>query len=92
MMKKLLAANKGKRGRPRVRYEETRVTVRFRTGRDDAILTRLKQLPPGRRAVYIRNVLAGAPVEALDEALARETERTAATLDRLGTMWGEEEL
>ncbi len=85
-------ADKNPGGRPRIRHRpDVRLTIRLHPGDDDPILERLRRLPKGRWSGYIRNVLAGAPVEALDEALSRETELTAATLDRLGTMWGEEE-
>jgi len=36
-------------------------------------------------------VLAGAPVEALDVALAHETERVASALDAMATMWEDED-
>ena len=41
----------------------------------------------GQRSAYIRRVLAGAPVEALDEALARESAALGIALDE---MWADE--
>jgi len=79
-------------GRPRTRIApDVRVTIRLRPGQDDAILERLARVPPGRRSAYIRRVLAGAPVEALDVALAQETERVASALDAMATLWEDED-
>ncbi|HNS51666.1 MAG TPA: hypothetical protein PKO09_10860 [Anaerolineae bacterium] len=72
-----------KRGRPRKAGRSIRVTLRLREGDPevDAILQRLAELPRGRRSAYIRRVLAGAPVEVLEEALAQETAELTASLD-----------
>jgi hypothetical protein len=72
-----------RRGRPRKPGRSVRITLRLREGdrEVDAILQRLAGLPRGRRSAYIRRVLAGAPVEALDEALANETAELTASLD-----------
>lgn len=49
---------KGKRGRPRVRFQpDLRLTVRFRTGRDDDLLAWLEGLPDRQRATSIRQML-----------------------------------
>ena len=72
-----------KSGRPRKAGRSVRVTLRLREGdlEVDAILQRLAALPRGRRSAYIRRVLAGAPVEVLDDALAKETAELTASLD-----------
>lgn len=72
-----------KRGRPRKVGRSIRVTLRLREGDPevDAVLQRLAALPRGRRSAYIRRVLAGAPVEVLEEALAKETAELTASLD-----------
>jgi len=72
-----------KRGRPRKAGRSIRVTLRLREGDPEvgAILQRLAALPTGRRSAYIRRVLAGAPVEVLEEALAKETAELTASLD-----------
>ncbi|HNS52037.1 MAG TPA: hypothetical protein PKO09_12750 [Anaerolineae bacterium] len=72
-----------KRGRPRKAGRSVRVTLRLREGDPevDAILQRLAGLPRGRRSACIRRVLAGAPVEVLEGALAKETADLAASLD-----------
>ena len=72
-----------KRGRPRKPGRSIRITIRLREGEPemDAILQRLAGLPVGQRSAYIRRVLAGAPVEALEEALAEESGELTAALD-----------
>lgn len=72
-----------RRGRPRKAGRSVRVTLRLREGDPevDAILQRLAGLPRGRRSAYIRRVLAGAPVQVLDDALANETAELTASLD-----------
>jgi len=74
---------KKRRGRPAKKGASVRVTVRFREGEHDEILERLKKLPEGGRSAYIRRVLAGAPVEALDAAMVEDQEMT----DGLDSMW-----
>ena len=78
-----------KKGRPRKPGRSVRITIRLREGEPgaDAILRRLARLPRGQRSAYIRRVLAGAPVEALDEALARESAALGIALDE---MWADE--
>ena len=68
-------------GRPRKSGRSIRVTVRLREGEHDRILERLRQLPKGKWSPYIRRVLDGAPVGALDEALEQESAALAAALD-----------
>jgi len=72
-----------KRGRPRKPGRSIRVTIRLREGEPgaDAILQRLARLPVGRRSAYIRRVLTGAPVEALEAALVEESAELTAALD-----------
>ena len=72
-----------KRGRPRKPGRSVRVTIRLREGEPgaDAILQRLARLPVGHRSAYIRRVLMGAPVEALEAALAEESAELTAALD-----------
>ncbi len=49
---------KQRRGRPRVRFQpDLRLTVRFRTGRDDDLLAWLEELPDRQRATRIRQML-----------------------------------
>ncbi|MBN1658279.1 MAG: hypothetical protein JXA93_07760 [Anaerolineae bacterium] len=83
-----------KKGRPRKAGHSVRITIRLREGEPDvdAILERLVKLPVGQRSAYIRRVLAGAPVEALDQALARESDELAADLDAMWAAdWDDEE-
>ena len=63
-----------------------RVTIRLREGEHDAILQRLEKVPRGGKSAYIRRVLEGAPVEALDRALVEDDELT----DALDSMWSED--
>jgi hypothetical protein len=45
-------------GRPRVRFQpDLRLTIRFRTGRDDDLLAWLEELPDRQRAGIIRQML-----------------------------------
>lgn len=76
-----------RRGRPAKAGRSVRVTVRFREGEHDAILHRLRQLPRGRWSAYVRRVLDGAPPEALDDALAVESQALTAALDG---MWNDD--
>lgn len=75
------------RGRPRKPGQSHRVTIRLRDGEHDTIIARLQALPKGRWSSYIRRVLDGAPVEALDEALREESEELTAALDG---MWDDD--
>lgn len=77
------------RGRPRKPGRSLRFTIRLREGEpdDDAILQRLARLPVGQRSAYIRRVLAGAPVEDMEEPIVRESVGLTAALDG---MWAEE--
>jgi hypothetical protein len=59
-----------------------RFTVRLREGVHDAILERLKKVPKRGKSDYIRRVLEGASVEALDQALEDNE-----TTDSLDGMW-----
>ncbi|MBU1880244.1 MAG: hypothetical protein KJ734_14955, partial [Chloroflexi bacterium] len=52
----------------------------------DEVLARLDRIPPGQKSTYIRRVLAGAPVEVLDQAI-KETKFVAGLLDG---MWDDE--
>ncbi len=78
--------SKRRRGRPTKKGRSVRVTIRFREGEHDAILQRLGKVPEGGKSAYIRRVLEGAPVEALDRALIEDDELT----DALDTMWADE--
>ncbi len=53
----------------------------MREGEHDPVIERLKALPKGRWSSYIRRVLDGAPVEALDEALRQESAELTSALD-----------
>lgn len=70
-----------RRGRPRKPGKSHRVTIRLREGEHDTILSRLQALPAGKWSSYIRRVLDGAPVEALDEALRQESDALSADLN-----------
>jgi hypothetical protein len=72
-----------RRGRPALPGRSIIIPIRFREGIHDAILERLAKVPKGGRSAYIRRVLEGAPVEALDQALVEDEETTAA----LDNMW-----
>ena len=67
------------------------VVFRLREGENDETLSRLRQLPKGQWSSYIRRVLAGAPVEVHDKALAEESAEVRAGLDALAGMWDDEE-
>ena len=78
-----------KKGRPRKPGRSIRISIRLREGEPevDAILQRLARLPVGQRSAYIRRVLAGAPVEALEETLSEEGAELTAALDG---MWADD--
>jgi len=80
-----------RRGRPRKPGRSIKIALRLREGEHDAILERLRQLPRGHWSRYIRRVLDGAPVEALDDALAQESKILTAALDGMWDDWGESE-
>jgi hypothetical protein len=81
-----------RRGRPRKPGRSIFVGLRLREGEHDTIIARLKKLPKGRWSAYIRRVLDGAPVEALDDALAQESEELANALNGMwDDYWDEEE-
>lgn len=83
-----------KKGRPRKPGQSIRITIRLREGEPevDAILQRLARLPAGQRSAYIRRVLAGAPVEALEEVLSEESAELTAALDEMWAGdWEDEE-
>ncbi len=88
-MPKSLDCCNTKKGRPHKVGRSVYIPLRLREGEDDEVLMRLARLPTGQRSAYIRRVLAGAPVEALEVAL-QETARAASILDSLGTMWEED--
>ena len=69
------------RGRPPKAGRSVVITFRLREGEHDPILSRLRKLPRNRRSAYIRRVLSGAPVGALDEALRQESEALSSALD-----------
>ncbi len=76
-----------RRGRPPKPGRSIPVTVRLREGEHDSILARLRTLPKGKWSSYIRRILDGARIEALDEALQQESASLTADLDG---MWDDE--
>ena len=89
------AEKKNGRGRPCKSGKSWHFGFRLREGEgeNDKTLQRICQLPPGNRSEYIRRVLAGAPVEVHDEALAAELELARAAMVALDETWddGDEE-
>jgi len=80
---------KNQRGRPAKPGREIRITIRLREGEHDDILERLKRVPKGEMATYVRRVLAGATPDLLDEAL-RESEALTSSLDGILDDWDDE--
>lgn len=83
---------KKKRGRPRKPGKSRKITIRLRDGEHDTIIQRLQALPRGKWSSYIRRVLDGAPVEALDQALQQESEGLTSALDGMwDDDWGDDQ-
>lgn len=82
-------------GRPKLDTEQLYIPFRLRRGRsdkEDALIGRLKQLPPRQRSRFIRRVLTTGEIDAvLDREFARESEWAASALDMMGSEWDEEE-
>ncbi len=75
------------RGRPALPGRSIIVPIRLREGKHDAILERLAKVPEGGKSAYIRRVLEGAPVEALDRAFVEDNEMA----DGLNNMWSDDD-
>jgi len=76
-----MCKTKKKRGRPPKTGKSYPISFRLREGEHDSVILRLHALPKGKWSSYIRRVLDGAPVKALDEALRQESAGLTSALD-----------
>ena len=78
-----------RRGRKPKPGQSVRWTIRFREGEDDEIIARLRQLPKGQVSEYIKRILAGTPMDMLDQAMV-ESDALSADLDSMLDDWDDE--
>jgi hypothetical protein len=90
-----MSDKKSSRGRPALPGQQIKISFRLRQGRsqaEDALISRLDQLPPRHRSRFIRRVLTTGDIDAvLDREFERETGRVTAALDAMAGLWDDDD-